>query len=89
MLDYEGKGIKVSLLPNPSHLGTSYPSKNTLHLFIDSFPLPEAVNPVALGKARAKQYSLLKALEKGGAGAEGCMLGDKVRYYVSIGMHIS
>ncbi|KAG8217006.1 thiamine diphosphate-binding protein [Butyriboletus roseoflavus] len=57
-LKYERKEIKVSLLPNPSHL--------------------EAVNPVALGKARAKQYSLLKALEKGGAGAEGCMLGDKV-----------
>ncbi|KAF8554951.1 thiamine diphosphate-binding protein [Imleria badia] len=37
---YSGKEIKVSLLPNPSHL--------------------EAVNPVALGKARAKQYSLLK-----------------------------
>ncbi|KAH0826763.1 thiamine diphosphate-binding protein [Lanmaoa asiatica] len=57
-LNYQGKEIKVSLLPNPSHL--------------------EAVNPVALGKARAKQYSLLKALEKGGAGTEGCMLGDKV-----------
>ncbi|KAF8137705.1 thiamine diphosphate-binding protein [Boletus edulis] len=57
-LNYGGKEVKVSLLPNPSHL--------------------EAVNPVALGKARAKQYSLLKALEKGGAGAEGCMLGDKV-----------
>ncbi|KIK77031.1 hypothetical protein PAXRUDRAFT_835129 [Paxillus rubicundulus Ve08.2h10] len=57
-LKYDGKEIKVSLLPNPSHL--------------------EAVNPVALGKARAKQYSLLKALEKGGDGVEGCMLGDKV-----------
>ncbi|KAH7887154.1 dehydrogenase E1 and transketolase domain-containing protein 1 [Phlebopus sp. FC_14] len=57
-LTYAGKDIKISLLPNPSHL--------------------EAVNPVALGKARAKQYSLLKALEKGGAGVEGCMLGDKV-----------
>ncbi|KAI6039566.1 thiamine diphosphate-binding protein [Pisolithus marmoratus] len=38
----------------------------------------EAINPVALGKARAKQYTLLQALEKGGKGAEGCMLGDKV-----------
>ncbi|KIJ14628.1 hypothetical protein PAXINDRAFT_12464 [Paxillus involutus ATCC 200175] len=47
-LNYDGKEVKVSLLPNPSHL--------------------EAVNPVALGKARAKQYSLLKALEKGGDG---------------------
>ena len=35
---------------------------------------------MALGKARAKQYSLLKAFEKGGIGAEGCMLGDKVCY---------
>lgn len=42
------------------------------------------MNPVALGKARAKQYSLLKALEKGGAGAEGCMLGDKVRCGVTV-----
>ncbi|KAF9232585.1 dehydrogenase E1 and transketolase domain-containing protein 1 [Melanogaster broomeanus] len=57
-LNYDGKDIKISLLPNPSHL--------------------EAVNPVALGKARAKQYTLLKALEKGADGAEGCMLGDKV-----------
>lgn len=57
-LNYDGKDIKLSLLPNPSHL--------------------EAVNPVALGKARAKQYSLLRALEKGGENMEGCMLGDKV-----------
>ncbi|KAG6816029.1 hypothetical protein H0H87_009275 [Tephrocybe sp. NHM501043] len=44
--------IKVSLLPNPSHL--------------------EAVNPIALGKTRAKQYSLLKTSPKD------CELGDKV-----------
>ena len=44
--------MKVSLLPNPSHL--------------------EAVSPVALGKTRAKQYSLLES------SPEGCMLGDKV-----------
>ncbi|KAG5644201.1 hypothetical protein DXG03_008864 [Asterophora parasitica] len=44
--------LKVSLLPNPSHL--------------------EAVNPVALGKTRAKQYSLLKT------SPEDCELGDKV-----------
>ncbi|KAF5378852.1 hypothetical protein D9615_006945 [Tricholomella constricta] len=44
--------LKVSLLPNPSHL--------------------EAVNPVALGKTRAKQYSLLKTSPKD------CELGDKV-----------
>ncbi|KZV93424.1 2-oxoglutarate dehydrogenase, E1 component [Exidia glandulosa HHB12029] len=51
-------GIKVTLLPNPSHL--------------------EAVNPVALGKARAKQYSLLRD-----AGPD-CMLGDKV---MSVQLH--
>lgn len=43
--------MKVSLLPNPSHL--------------------EAVIPVALGKTRAKQYSLVKS------SPEDCMLGDK------------
>lgn len=51
-LSYEGADVKVSLLPNPSHL--------------------EAVSPVALGKTRAKQYSLLKS------SPEDCMLGDKV-----------
>ncbi|KAG1718674.1 thiamine diphosphate-binding protein [Suillus paluster] len=49
-------GIKVSLLPNPSHL--------------------EAVSPVALGKARAKQYSLLRTPSHGNN--QECMLGDKV-----------
>ncbi|PPR00571.1 hypothetical protein CVT24_005456 [Panaeolus cyanescens] len=44
--------LKVSLLPNPSHL--------------------EAVNPVAMGKTRAKQYALLKT------SPEDCELGDKV-----------
>ncbi|ESK91976.1 putative 2-oxoglutarate dehydrogenase e1 component mitochondrial [Moniliophthora roreri MCA 2997] len=44
--------VKVSLLPNPSHL--------------------EAVNAVALGKTRAKQYSLLKT------SPDTCQLGDKV-----------
>jgi len=34
--------------------------------------LSEAINPVALGKARAKQYSLLKT------SPEDCQLGDKV-----------
>ncbi|EJD52834.1 dehydrogenase E1 and transketolase domain-containing protein 1 [Auricularia subglabra TFB-10046 SS5] len=52
------KRIKVSLLPNPSHL--------------------EAVNPVALGKARSKQYSLLHD-----AGPD-CMLGDRV---MSVQLH--
>ena len=51
-LSYEGADVKVSLLPNPSHL--------------------EAVSPVALGKTRAKQYSLLNS------SPEDCMLGDRV-----------
>ncbi|KAF7984618.1 hypothetical protein HWV62_12831 [Athelia sp. TMB] len=53
-LIYEGASgpIKVSLLPNPSHL--------------------EAVNPVAMGKARAKQFSLLKN------SPDDCTLGDRV-----------
>ena len=50
-LNYGGAEVKVSLLPNPSHL--------------------EAVSPVALGKTRAKQYSLLNS------SPEDCMLGDK------------
>ncbi|KAI0699000.1 dehydrogenase E1 and transketolase domain-containing protein 1 [Cytidiella melzeri] len=48
-------GIKVSVLPNPSHL--------------------EAVNPVALGKTRAKQFALLKTLTVDPAN---CFPGDKV-----------
>ena len=51
-LTYEDADVKVSLLPNPSHL--------------------EAVSPVALGKTRAKQFSLLNS------SPEDCMLGDKV-----------
>ncbi|EIM89258.1 dehydrogenase E1 and transketolase domain-containing protein 1 [Stereum hirsutum FP-91666 SS1] len=53
-LNYEGAThpVKVSLLPNPSHL--------------------EAINPIALGKTRAKQYSLLHT------SPDDCMLGDKV-----------
>ncbi|CAA7261195.1 unnamed protein product [Cyclocybe aegerita] len=53
-LSYDGAShpLKVSLLPNPSHL--------------------EAVNPVALGKTRAKQYSLLKT------SPDDCKLGDRV-----------
>ncbi|KAI0786303.1 dehydrogenase E1 and transketolase domain-containing protein 1 [Abortiporus biennis] len=56
-LKYEGASqpIKVSLLPNPSHL--------------------EAVNPVALGKTRAKQFSLLKTLS---IDPSECFPGDKV-----------
>ncbi|KAH9848789.1 dehydrogenase E1 and transketolase domain-containing protein 1 [Lenzites betulinus] len=57
-LKYSGaqKPVKVSLLPNPSHL--------------------EAVNPVALGKTRAKQFALLKMLER--TGETGCRPGDRV-----------
>ena len=40
--------------------------------------LLEFINPVALGKTRAKQHSLLKGLEKGEESMEGCTLGDKV-----------
>ncbi|KAI8974792.1 dehydrogenase E1 and transketolase domain-containing protein 1 [Trametes punicea] len=58
VLRYPGaqKPLKVSLLPNPSHL--------------------EAVNPIALGKTRAKQFALLKELER--AGESGCLPGDRV-----------
>ncbi|KAK0189264.1 thiamine diphosphate-binding protein [Armillaria mellea] len=54
VLDYgsDKQAVKVSLLPDPSHL--------------------EAVAGVALGKARAKQYSLLKT------SPEDCKLGDRV-----------
>lgn len=58
ILQYEQKDIKVSLLPNPSHL--------------------EAVNPVVLGKTRAKQFSLLKT------SPNDCTLGDKV---MSVQLH--
>ncbi|KAI0070572.1 dehydrogenase E1 and transketolase domain-containing protein 1 [Panus rudis PR-1116 ss-1] len=55
-LQYENaaKPVKVSLLPNPSHL--------------------EAINPVALGKTRAKQFSLLKTVEN----PSECFPGDRV-----------
>ncbi|KAJ3558642.1 hypothetical protein NM688_g804 [Phlebia brevispora] len=51
------EGLKVTLLPNPSHL--------------------EAVNPVALGKTRAKQFSLLKTLSAEER-LDGCVPGDRV-----------
>ncbi|EMD32179.1 hypothetical protein CERSUDRAFT_118815 [Gelatoporia subvermispora B] len=59
-LQYNGakKPLKVSLLPNPSHL--------------------EAANPVALGKTRAKQFSLLKALVREGLDIDNCRPGDRV-----------
>jgi hypothetical protein len=42
----------------------------------------EAVSPVALGKARAKQYSLLKTLSNGKIDQD-CALGDKVLAWVT------
>ncbi|KAH9931047.1 dehydrogenase E1 and transketolase domain-containing protein 1 [Amylocystis lapponica] len=59
-LRYEGaeKPIKISLLPNPSHL--------------------EAINPVALGKTRAKQFGLMQALERAGVPRDECKPGDRV-----------
>lgn len=39
---------------------------------MNTLSLSEAVNPVALGKTRAKQYTLLKT------SPEDCTLGDKV-----------
>ncbi|GBE88887.1 2-oxoglutarate dehydrogenase, mitochondrial [Sparassis crispa] len=59
-LRYDGseKPVKVSLLPNPSHL--------------------EAINPVTLGKTRAKQFALLKEMLRDGTPAAECKPGDKV-----------
>ncbi|OSX61116.1 hypothetical protein POSPLADRAFT_1074828 [Postia placenta MAD-698-R-SB12] len=65
-LQYEGapNSVKVSLLPNPSHL--------------------EAVNPIALGKTRAKQFALLKDLLQAGTPLNQCFPGDKV---LSVQLH--
>ena len=61
--------MKVSLLPNPSHLGEF----SAFFIKIQLKPsLVEAINPVALGKTRAKQYALLKNSPKD------CKLGDRV-----------
>ena len=74
-LSYDGAStaIKVSLLPNPSHLGKSsfaFSRYKDLNL---AWKLPEAIgNPVALGKTRAKQYALLKD------SPADCKLGDWV-----------
>jgi probable 2-oxoglutarate dehydrogenase E1 component DHKTD1 len=72
LLHYEGSAnpIKISLLPNPSHLGESGLLVTLAH-GLDQVKT-EAVNPVALGKARAKQYSLLKT------SSQECRLGDRV-----------
>lgn len=52
-LSYDSGTVKVTMLPNPSHL--------------------EAVNPVAMGKARAKQTALMDIGD-----TSACSLGDKV-----------
>jgi probable 2-oxoglutarate dehydrogenase E1 component DHKTD1 len=71
-LNYDGaeNPIKISLLPNPSHLGAFFTLACEVELA--NFFILEAVNPVALGKTRAKQFSLLKT------SPEDCQLGDKV-----------
>lgn len=71
-LGYGDKSIKISLLPNPSHLGESLSFLGSSTCFSRFFVLAEAVDPVAMGKTRAKQYSLLKT------SPEDCQLGDKV-----------
>ena len=74
-LSYDGAStpIKVSLLPNPSHLGTlSATFFTTKYLKRRLKKSTEAINPVALGKTRAKQYALLKN------STEDCKLGDRV-----------
>ena len=48
--NYDGKGIKLSLLPSSQYVQLD----KTLYLFL-KFVLPEFINPVALGKAREKQ----------------------------------
>lgn len=78
-LVYEGadKPIKISLLPNPSHLGTN-PScplfLQAIHNFFSVLymNMVETANAIALGKTRAKQFSLLKTSPKD------CQLGDRV-----------
>ena len=59
--------------PNLEYAGARKP------LHVSLLPNPshlEAVNPVALGKTRAKQFALLRALQR--AGATDCMPGDRV-----------
>lgn len=66
------KPIKVSLLQNPSHLGKPFPNGDAVHHPLIFLIGAEAVNPVALGKTRAKQYSLIRD------SSPECVLGDKV-----------
>ncbi|OBZ65570.1 putative 2-oxoglutarate dehydrogenase E1 component DHKTD1, mitochondrial [Grifola frondosa] len=58
--------------PSLQYDGASKPVKA---IFLPN-PSHEAVNPVALGKPRAKQFSLLKTLPR--AGEFDCRIGDKV-----------
>ena len=75
-LSFEGASthLKVSLLPNPSHLGEFFFILSHPYLLFLLFP--EAVNPVALGLARAKQYTFLKSPDY--AYNPDCSLGDRV-----------
>lgn len=71
-LEYSGakEPTKVSLLPNPSHLGRF--TFILPHYRTDLLSSFRGVNAVALGKTRAKQYALLKTHP------DDCQLGDKV-----------
>ncbi|KXN83494.1 putative 2-oxoglutarate dehydrogenase E1 component DHKTD1, mitochondrial [Leucoagaricus sp. SymC.cos] len=82
-LVYEGahNSVKVSLLPNPSHLGTP-PTPHPQVLWYDTDAtgcsmVAEAINPITLGKTRAKQFSLFKTSPKD------CRLDDKVMYFAN------
>ncbi|KXN87850.1 putative 2-oxoglutarate dehydrogenase E1 component DHKTD1, mitochondrial [Leucoagaricus sp. SymC.cos] len=80
-LVYEGahNSVKVSLLPNPSHLGMPpTPHPRVLRYDTDATGcsmVAEAVNPITLGKTCAKQFSLFKTSPKD------CRLDDKVMYF--------
>jgi probable 2-oxoglutarate dehydrogenase E1 component DHKTD1 len=67
-IQYASRNIKVTLLHNPSHLGMNHTFCFRLSLMVS----PEAINPVAMGTTRAKQYSMLHA------SPSDCMLGDRV-----------
>lgn len=81
-LQYDGasKPIHVSLLQNPSHLGVSARAYKlalpkqilTKMTCVSVVVVVEAINPVAMGKARAKQFALVRDA------ALDCALGDKV-----------
>ena len=69
--------LRVTLLPNPSHLGTYAYTPPHIH---STQNRSEAIDPVALGYARGLQSVLLKQLlsDSKSGGDIGCTLGDKV-----------